>query len=79
MSVNNYFIKSKQNDRVVKEQVRIIDKIAKVTDHDIEEAVLEGAHTLEAVQKKTKVGIGNPEVIPEVEQLIRFYTEKYFG
>ena len=78
-AVNNYFIKSKQNDRVVKEQVRIIDKIAKVTDHDIEEAVLEGAHTLEAVQKKTKVGFGNPEVIPEVEQLIRFYTEKYFG
>lgn len=78
-AINNYFIKSKQKDRVVKEQVRIIDKQAKVTDHDIEEAVLEGAHTLEAVQKKTKVGVGNPEVIPEVEQLIRFYTEKYFG
>ena len=78
-AVNNYFIKSGQKGRVVKEQVRIIDREAKVTDHDIEEAVLEGAHTLEAVQKKTKVGVGNPEVIPEVEQLIRFYTEKYFG
>lgn len=78
-AVNNYFVKSKQKDRIVKEQVRIVDKVAKVTDHDIEEAVLEGAHTLEAVQKKTKVGVGNPEVIPEVEQLIRFYQEKYFG
>ena len=78
-AINNYFIKSGQKDRVVKEQVRIIDKAANVTDHDIEEAVLEGAQTLEAVQKKTKVGVGNPEVIPEVEQLIRFYTEKYFG
>jgi nitrogen fixation protein NifU and related proteins len=78
-AINNYFIKTKQKDRVIKEQVRIIDKIAKVTDHDIEEAVLEGAQTLEAVQKKTKVGVGNPEVLPEVEQLIRFYTEKYFG
>lgn len=78
-AVNNYFVKSNQKDRIVKEQVRIIDKVAKVTDHDIEEAVLEGAHTLEAVQKKTKVGVGNPEVIPEVEQLIRFYQEKYFG
>jgi nitrogen fixation NifU-like protein len=78
-AINNYFIKSGQKDRVVKEQVRMIDKSAQVTDHDIEEAVLEGAQTLEAVQKKTKVGIGNPEVIPEVEQLIRFYTEKYFG
>lgn len=78
-AINNYFIKSGQKDRIVKEQVRIVDKVAKVTDHDIEEAVLEGAHDLEAVQKKTKVGVGNPEVIPEVEQLIRFYTEKYFG
>jgi len=78
-AINNYFVKSGQKNRVVKEQIRIIDKSAKVTDHDIEEAVLEGAQTLEAVQKKTKVGIGNPEVIPEVEQLIRFYTEKYFG
>ena len=78
-AINNYFVKSKQTDRVIKEQTRMIDKIAKVTDHDIEEAVLEGAHTLEAVQKKTKVSVGNPEVIPEVEQLIRFYKEKYFG
>ncbi len=78
-AINNYFIKTKQKDRVIKEQTRIIDKVANVTDHDIEEAVLEGAHDLESVQKKTKVGVGNPEVIPEVEQLIRFYQEKYFG
>jgi len=78
-AINNFFIKSQQKDRIIKEQSRMVDKIAKVTDHDIEEAVLEGAHDLEAVQKKTKVGIGNPEVIPEVEQLIRFYQEKYFG
>jgi len=50
-----------------------------VTDHDIEEAVLEGAHTLELVQQKTKVGIGNPNCLPAVEELIRFYKEKYFG
>ncbi len=78
-AINNYFFKSKQKDRIVEERARIIDKIAHVTDHDIEEAVLEGAITLEAVQKKTKVGVGQPEIIPEVEQLIRFYQEKYFG
>lgn len=78
-AINNYFIKSEQKNRIVEEQVRMIDKQAKVTDHDIEEAVLEGAQNLEDVQKKTKVGIGNPSVIPEVEQLIRFYKEKYFG
>jgi hypothetical protein len=27
----------------------------------------------------TKVGIGNPKVQMDVEQLLRFYVEKYFG
>ncbi len=78
-AVNDYFRKSGQNDRVIVEQGRIIDKVLKVTDHDIEEAVLDGADTLEKVQQKTKVGTGDPSCIPEVEQLIRFYKEKYFG
>lgn len=78
-AVNNYFLRSQQKHRITEETTRMIDKDARVTDHDIEEAVLEGAMDLDAVQKKTKVGIGNPQIIPEVEQLIRFYTEKYFG
>jgi len=78
-AINNYFLKSGQKKRLIEESKRLIDKIAKVTDSDIEEAVLDGALTLEAVQKKTKVGIGNPSVIPEVKQLIRFYREKYFN
>jgi NAD(P)H-nitrite reductase large subunit len=57
----------------------VIDHVLKITDHDIEEAVLEGAVTLEKVQQKTKVGTGDPSCIPEVENLIRFYEEKYFG
>jgi bacterioferritin-associated ferredoxin len=51
----------------------------KVTDKDIEEAVIDGAITFEDVQKKTKVGIQDKSCIPEVEQLIKFYREKYFG
>ncbi len=78
-AVNDYYRKSGQKDKVIEEGARIIDKKAKVTDKDIEEAVLEGALSLEAVQKKTKVGIGSPEVLPEVEELIKFYREKYFG
>lgn len=78
-AINDYFKKSGQHDRVKVEHGRLIDKVLKVTDHDIEEAVLEGADTLEKVQEKTKVGTGDPSCIPEVEQLIRFYKEKYFG
>jgi NifU-like protein involved in Fe-S cluster formation/bacterioferritin-associated ferredoxin len=78
-AINDYFRKSGQHQRVVVEGAKVIDKILKITDKDIEEAVLEGAMTLEDVQKKTKVGAQDKNCIPEVEQLIRFYREKYFG
>lgn len=78
-AVNDYFRKTGQNGRIITEGKRIVDKVLKITDHDIEEAVLEGADTLEKVQARTKVGTGDPSCLPEVEQLIRFYKEKYFG
>lgn len=77
--VNNYFRNTSQHERVKVIGAKVIDQDLNITDHDIEEAVLEGATNLEEVQKKLKVGIGNPEVIPEIEQLIRFYSEKYYG
>ncbi|MCX6719217.1 MAG: iron-sulfur cluster assembly scaffold protein [Candidatus Taylorbacteria bacterium] len=78
-AINYWFKKTKQYDRIIIEGTQVIDPNTKVTEADIEEAVLEGAITLEAVQKRTKVGVGYPECIPKVEELIRFYKEKYFG
>ena len=78
-AVNDYFRKSGQISRITVEGARIVDKVLKITDHDIEEAVLEGADTIEKVQARTKVGTGDPSCLPEAEQLIRFYKEKYFG
>ncbi|MBU1125994.1 iron-sulfur cluster assembly scaffold protein [Patescibacteria group bacterium] len=78
-AINDYFRQSAQFDKIEAEASRLIDPVARVTDKDIEEAVLEGAVTLEAVQEKTKVGVANPSILPGVEELIRFYKEKYFG
>lgn len=78
-AANDYFRKSGQYGRIIVEGARVIDPRLNITDRDIEEAVLEGAMDLESVQAKTKVGVGSPEIITEVEQLIRFYREKYYG
>ncbi len=78
-AINDYFRKSGQEDKIKIEGARIIDKMLKITDKDIEEAVTEGAHTFEEVQKKTKVGIQDKSCIPEVKELIEFYKKKYFG
>lgn len=78
-AVNDYFKRTNQHDRIIVEGAKVIDKVLNITDHDIEEAVLDGCHDLETVQAKTKVGTGDPSCLPQVEELIRFYYEKYFG
>ena len=78
-AINDYFRRSKQSDRIIQEPTRVIDRATGVTDKDIEDAVFEGACTIEKLQEKTKVGVGNPAVLQEVEQLLEFYIEKYFG
>jgi len=78
-ALNDWFKKTKQFDKIMVTDTQIIDPNTKVTETDIEEAVLEGAITLSAVQKRTKVGIGYPKCLPKVEELTRFYREKYFG
>lgn len=78
-AINDYFRRTNQYDRIQVEGKRIVDKVLKVTDHDIEEAVLEGADTFEKVQQKTKVGTGDKACLADAEQLFRFYKEKYFG
>ena len=79
-TANDYFRKTSQNHRIVIEGARVVDSRLNITDKDIEEAVLEGARTLEDVQKKLKVGVGaSEEVKTDVESLIRFYSEKYYG
>ncbi|MFA6426855.1 MAG: iron-sulfur cluster assembly scaffold protein [Candidatus Magasanikbacteria bacterium] len=78
-AVNDWFRRMGQHSRIITSGAKIIDKELNITDHDIEEAVLEGAKTLEEVQHKLKVGAASPEAIPEIEQLIRFYSEKYYG
>jgi bacterioferritin-associated ferredoxin len=78
-AINDWFRKTDQPTRIMVESTRLIDPNAKVTEADIEEAVLEGAMTLADVQERTKVGIGYSECLVEVEELVRFYREKYFG
>lgn len=76
-AINDYFKKSGQNERIVLEGSKIIDKETGVTDKDIENAVIEGADSLKKVQERLKVGITNKSCLPEVEKLICFYKRKH--
>ena len=76
-AINDYYRRIGAYDKIVKEVGRIIDCVSKITDHDIEEAVIAGNDTLEKVQEKTKAGIGDPKCLPAVEALIKFYKAKH--
>lgn len=79
-AANEWFRATGQVEHIQVDGARVIDAATGVTDKDIEEAVLEGAVTLEDVQKRLKAGVGaSEEVRTDVEQLIRFYKEKYYG
>jgi len=77
-AINDYFRRTGQIEKIQPEGSQIVDKILKITDRDIEKAVMDGATTLKEIQKKTKVGLGDKSCLPEVEELLRFYREKYY-
>ncbi|MBU1036774.1 iron-sulfur cluster assembly scaffold protein [Patescibacteria group bacterium] len=77
-AINDYFQRTNQKERIKASGSRVIDKELNITDKDIEQAVKDGAKTLEEVQQKTKVGLGDPNCLPEAEELVRFYVEKYY-
>lgn len=79
LAIADYFRRTGQLGRINQTGEKIIDKILKVTDRDIEEAVRSGAKTLSEVQKITKVGYGDRTCLPHAQELMRFYTEKYYG
>jgi NifU-like protein involved in Fe-S cluster formation len=78
-AINDHYRRSGQVKRMKIENAKIIDPDTNVTDKDIQEAVLEGATDMETLQRKLKVAIGNPDIIPEVEKLLHFYVSKYYG
>ena len=78
-AINDYFRKSKQEHRIIKEKSEIICRCLDVTNHEIEEAVLEGKKTFEEVQKKTKAGTGCGACRPRIERLIEQYKMQYYG
>jgi nitrogen fixation NifU-like protein/NifU-like protein len=75
-AINDYFRNTNQYDRIIIVGGRVIDKVLKITDQDIAEAVRGGASTLAEVQAKTKVGSGDPACLPEVESLIEKYISE---
>lgn len=75
-AINDYFVKTKQENRIFDNKIPVIDKVLNITEQDILEAVKSGAKTLKEVQSRTKVGTGDPSCIPKVKKLIEKFNKE---
>ncbi|MBF0478211.1 MAG: iron-sulfur cluster assembly scaffold protein [Candidatus Omnitrophica bacterium] len=77
-AINDYYKKNGQDNKIQKEEARTICQCMNVTDHEIEDAVLEGARTYVELQEKTKLGTVCGQCKDEAIELMEGYIKKHF-
>ncbi len=78
MAINNYYFKNNMEDKVVEEEAKIICECLGITDHEIEEAVLEGARTFYDLQEMTKISTSCGECRQDATVAMQEYLTKHF-
>ena len=78
-AINNYYTRNGMEDKVKQEQVKVICQCMNITDHDIEDAVLEGARTYFELQERTKLGTVCGQCKDEAESLLEKFKHIHFG
>jgi nitrogen fixation protein NifU and related proteins len=78
-AINNYYTRNGQEDKVKQEQSKVICQCMSITDHDIEDAVLEGARTYFELQERTKCGTVCGQCKDETEVLLEKFKHIHFG
>lgn len=78
-AINDYYERNGLTDKIVKEQARIICQCMNVTDHEIEDAVLEGARTFYELQERTKLGTVCGQCRDAATELMNQYIAEHFS
>ena len=78
-AINNYYTRNGKEDKVKQEQSKVICQCMSITDHDIEDAVLEGARTYFELQERTKLGTVCGQCKDEAELLLEKFNHIHFG
>jgi nitrogen fixation protein NifU and related proteins len=78
-AINNYYTRNGKEDKVKQEQAKIVCQCMSITDHDIEDAVLEGARSYFELQERTKLGTVCGQCKDEAELLLEKFKHIHFG
>lgn len=78
-AINNFYFSNGMEDKVVEEEAKIICECLGITDHEIEEAVLEGARTFYDLQEMTKISTSCGECRQDASVVMQDYLTKHFS
>ena len=78
-AIHDYFKKTGQENRIEEKKATIICQCLTVTDHEIEEQVLEGVRDFETLQERTKISTGCGMCRPTAIEVFERHRAKYFG
>jgi len=78
-AIDDYYKRNQMTDKIKKEEAKIICQCMNITNHEIEEAVLEGARTYQQLQEQTKIGTVCGQCKDETLKLLDEYTIKHFS
>jgi len=77
-AINDYYTRNGMENKVKKEEAKIICQCMNVTDHEIEDAALEGVRTYLELQEHTKLGTVCGQCRDQAEKLLEEYIKKHF-
>ncbi len=77
-AIDDFYKTHGMKEKVTTEEAVVVCNCMHVTDHDIEEAVLEGARNYQTLQEMTKIGTVCGECKDESIALMNQYIKQYF-
>lgn len=78
-AIDDYYQRHGQSEKIKREEAQIICQCMNVTDHEIEDAVLEGARTYLELQERTKLGTVCGQCEGAARKLLDQYIQKHFS
>lgn len=78
-AIDDYYKRNNMTEKIEKEEAKIVCQCMNVTDHEIEEAILEGARSFIEVQERTKASTVCGQCKDDILKLIDQYTNKHFN
>ena len=77
-AINDYYSRNNMPEKIKEDKAKTICQCMNVTDHEIEDAVLEGVRTYLELQEHTKLGTVCGQCKDEAANLLDDYIKKHF-